>query len=154
MGTFDLSPLYRSTVGFDRLFEFIDQSLRIEPVGWPPYNVEKLSGDRYRIEMAVAGFGPEDIEVSQHGNVLQVRGREKGADKAEYLHRGIANRSFLQTFSIADHVKVVGAELVNGMLSLELVREVPEELKPRRIEIKTAATLSQDNIRQIEAKAA
>jgi molecular chaperone IbpA len=155
MGTFDLSPLHRSTVGFDRLFEMIDQSLRVEPVGWPPYNIEKMSGERYRITMAVAGFGPEDIEISQHENMLQVTGQKKGTeDNSEYLHRGIANRAFRQTFSIADHVKVTGADLVNGMLHLDLVREVPEALKPRRIEIKTAATLSQDNTKQIEAKAA
>ncbi len=154
MGTFDLSPLYRSTVGFDRLFALIDQSLQVEPAGWPPYNIEKLSGDSYRIQMAVAGFGPEDIEVSQHGNLLQVTGQKKAADTAEYLHRGIASRTFKQTFSIADHVKVVRADLVNGMLSVDLVRDVPEELKPRRIEIKTAASVAQDNVKQIESRAA
>lgn len=133
MRTFDFAPLYRATVGFDRLFDLIDTSVRPD---WPPYDIEKLSDDAYRISMAVAGFGPSDIEVTQDGASLVVVGRKDGSDDGrELLHRGIANQSFRQAFSLADHVKVAQAGLVNGLLSIDLVREVPEQLKPRKIEI-------------------
>jgi len=134
---FDFSPLYRSTVGFDRLFDLIDQTARQDASShWPPYNVEKTGDDQYRITMAVAGFSPDDIEITQKENVLLVAGqRHPEQENAQFLHRGIATRNFKQTFSLADYVKVKGASLENGLLTIELVREVPEELKPRRIEI-------------------
>ena len=149
MRTFDVSPLYRSTVGFDRLFDMLDQTTRVEPMtNWPPYNIEKAGDDQYRITMAVAGFSPDEIELTQHGTALLVTGH-KGAEKdKQYLHRGIATRNFKQTFSLADYVKVEGASLENGLLTIELKREVPEELKPHRIEIVSgtgAKALSQDN---------
>jgi molecular chaperone IbpA len=153
---FDFSPLYRSTVGFDRLFDMLDQSTQVEPMtNWPPYNIEKTGEDQYLITMAIAGFSPDEIEVTQKESQLLVIGQKKGSDEGrQYLHRGIATRAFKQTFNLADHVKVVGASLENGLLTVDLKREVPEALKPRRIEI-TSGTgvkgLGQDNrLAQIE----
>ena len=138
MRTFDFAPLYRSTVGFDRLFDMLD-STAARP-DWPPYNIEKKSENDYRITMAVAGFSSDQIELTQHGNNLIVSGQKKGEQPTkEMLHQGIAHRNFRQTFNLADHVKVAGAELENGLLTVELVREVPEQLKPRRIDIASAA---------------
>jgi molecular chaperone IbpA len=133
MRTFDFTPYYRSTVGFDRLFDLFDQSIRSD---WPPYNIEKTREDQYRITMTIAGFGANEIELVQHGGTLLVTG-QKGA-QPELLHQGIP-LSFKQSFSLADHVKVVGANVEHGLLTIDLVREVPEELKPRRIQIGTAA---------------
>ena len=133
MRTFDISPLYRSTVGFDRLFDLLDDTARPD---WPPYDIEKKAENQYRISMAVAGFGSDEIELTQHGTMLIVTGRKKVEEEGrQVLHRGIALRNFRQTFSLADHVKVAAANLENGLLSIDLVREVPEQLKPRRIEI-------------------
>lgn len=138
MRTFDFAPLYRSTVGFDRLFSMLDQAARIEPSTqqWPPYDIEKIAQDAYRITMAVAGFSQDEIELTQHDATLLVTGQKKDRDgERDYLYRGIAARAFRQTFSLADHVKVTGARLENGLLSVDLTREVPEALKPRRIAI-------------------
>jgi len=137
MRTFDFTPLYRSTVGFDRMFDMLDSSVRSD---WPPYDIEKLSDDRYRISMAVAGFAPPEIEITQQGNDLLVVGRKQAPPVGkQLLHRGIAGRSFKQVFNLADHVKVAAANLEHGMLEIDLWREVPEQLKPRRIEIGTQA---------------
>ncbi len=150
---FDLSPLYRSTVGFDRLLDMLDQ---VEPMtSWPPYNIEKVGEDQYRITMAVAGFSPDEIELVQQESTLFVNGQKHPEpDGVQVLHRGIATRAFKQTFSLADHVKVTGASLENGLLTIDLKREVPEELKPRRIEIGSgngAKAVPQDNqLQQIE----
>jgi molecular chaperone IbpA len=147
---FDFSPLYRSTVGFDRLLDMLDQSAQVEPMtNWPPYNIEKVGEDQYVITMAVAGFSTDEIELTQKENQLVVSGQKKGSEEGkQYLHRGIATRAFKQTFNLADHVKVTGANLDNGLLTVELKREVPEALKPRRIEIKSGdgpRSLSQDS---------
>jgi len=146
---FDFSPLYRSTVGFDRLFDMLDQSAQVESMtNWPPYNIEKLGEDQYVVTMAIAGFSADEIEVVQKESQLVVTGQKKGSDEGkQYLHRGIATRAFKQTFNLADHVKVTGASLENGLLTVDLKREVPEALKPRRIEIKSAGakSLAQDN---------
>jgi molecular chaperone IbpA len=144
MRTFDFTPFYRSTVGFDRLFDMLDNSARPD---WPPYNIEKKGEDQYRISMAIAGFSPNDIELTQHGNTLLVTGQKGEQPGGEMLHQGIAFRSFKQTFNLADHVKVVGAELEHGLLAIDLVREVPEQLKPRRIDIGagSASRTGQDN---------
>ncbi len=141
MRTYDFAPLFRSTVGFDRLFDMLDNSTRPD---WPPYNIERSGENQYRISMAVAGFGPNEIELTQQGNTLWVSGQKAAQqDHQEMLHRGLAFRSFKQSFSLADHVKVTAANLENGLLVIELVREVPEQLKPRRIEVVSpAATLS------------
>ena len=147
MRTDDFAPLFRSTIGFDRLFDMLDDS-STRP-GWPPYNIEKTDGDRYCIKMAIAGFSPREIDVTQQGNTLTVSGqRPPDQDRVEMLHQGLAFRNFRQTFNLADHVKVAAADLENGLLSIELVREIPEELKPRRIQIggqATASVSAQDN---------
>jgi len=142
MRTFDLSPLFRTTVGFDRLNSLLDAAESFDAAAsYPPYNIEKLDEDSYRITMAVAGFGDDDLDVTVTDNVLTVSGRiqAKGEDKRSYLHRGIATRAFERRFQLADHIKVSGARLVNGLLDLELVREVPEEMKPRKIAIASEA---------------
>ena len=131
MRTFDFTPYYRSTVGFDRLFDLLDQSIRSD---WPPYNIEKKSEDQYRITMTVAGFAANEIELVQHEGTLLVTG-EKG-EQPELLHQGIP-LSFKQSFNLADHVKVVSANVEHGLLMIDLMREVPEQLKPRRIEIRS-----------------
>jgi molecular chaperone IbpA len=134
----DFSPLYRSTVGFDRLFTMLD-SLAQPDSGqtYPPYNIERTGEDAYRISMAVAGFSEKDIAIEAHRNVLSVKGERKdetNGDGSEVLYRGIAARSFERRFQLADHVEVLGAELKNGLLHIDLKRSVPEELKPRKIE--------------------
>src|SRR3954453_7519551 len=131
MRDFDFTPYYRSTVGFDRLFDLLDKSNRSD---WPPYNIEKMGEDQYRITMAVAGFGPNEIELMQHGATLLVSGQKGQPKGTVMLHQGIGSATFKQSFNLADHVKVVGANVENGLLTIELVREIPEQLKPRRIE--------------------
>jgi molecular chaperone IbpA len=145
---YDFSPLYRSTVGFDRLFDAFDRQADAEAPGWPPYNIEKIDEDSYRISLVVAGFAPDEIELIQQENELSVTGRRKAPEEAaQFLHRGIAGRPFRQIFSLAEHVKVIEATQENGVLTIALKREVPEALKPRRIEISSAASRSssQDN---------
>lgn len=137
MRTYDFTPLFRSTVGFDRLFDMIESSVRPD---WPPYNIEKSSENQYRISMAIAGFGPDEIELVQQGTTLLITGQKKTEPKhQEMLHQGLASRSFKQTFNLADHVKVASANLENGLLLVDLVREIPEQLKPRRIELGSPA---------------
>jgi len=133
MRSFDYTPLYRSTVGFDRLFDMLDNGVRSE---WPPYNIEKLGTDDYRITMAIAGFSTGEVELTQHGPELIVTGQKKPEEgNRQILHQGLAIGNFRQAFKLADHVKVARATLENGLLSVDLVREIPEELKPRRIAI-------------------
>lgn len=153
---FDLSPLYRSTVGFDRLARILEQASDAPQFdGWPPYDIQRTSENDYRIEMAVAGFGPEDVELTQEGGKLVVTGKKQPAEgKGEYLHRGIAWRPFRQTFSLADHVEVSGANLVNGVLTIELRRVIPEALRPRKIEIGAPRTPDTKTIEHEPAKAA
>jgi molecular chaperone IbpA len=127
MRTSDFTPYYRSTVGFDRLFDMLDQSIRSD---WPPYNIEKKGEDEYRIIMTVAGFAPDEIESVQHGPTLFVTGQK--SEQPELLHQGIP-LSFKQSFNLADHVKVAGANVEHGLLMIDLVREVPEQLKPQPI---------------------
>ena len=160
MMNYDFSPLFRSTVGFDRVLDLLDQANRGQSMtNWPPYNIEKTGEDQYRITMAVAGFSPDEIDLVQQENVLLVTGQKhQEPDSVQVLHRGIATRAFKQTFNLADHVKVTGASLENGLLVVELQREVPEALKPRRIAIGSGEqkAIGQDNQRQQikEAKAA
>jgi molecular chaperone IbpA len=134
---FDLTPLYRSTVGFDRLARMLDEASSVEATTYPPYNIERLSDDEYRITMAVAGFGPTDVNIEVKGAALTVSGKktEKTEAKTEYLHQGIASRAFERRFQIADHVQVQGASLENGLLHISLKREIPEALKPRTIPV-------------------
>lgn len=138
----DLSPLFRSTVGFDRLGRLLESTLQAEngAPAYPPYNIEKLGDDAYRIVMAVAGFGEGDLDVTVKEGTLTVSGKAADAEKeTTYLHRGIARRAFERRFQLADHIRVEGAALENGLLTVELVREVPEALKPRQIAIESGA---------------
>jgi len=137
MRTYDLTPLYRSAIGFDRLAHLVDSPLRSDTQpSYPPYNIELVEEDKYRISMAVAGFERGELEIESERDTLKVVGRkQKDAQERKYLHRGIAARDFEHRFQLADHVKVVGASLENGLLNIELVREVPEAMKPRRIQI-------------------
>jgi molecular chaperone IbpA len=136
MMTFDISPLYRSTVGFDRLENLFDTALTTEATGFPPYNIETTGENGYQITMALAGFGEDDISVVQQGYELVVSGEaRKDSEPRQYLYRGIAGRSFERRFQLADHVKVAEARMDKGLLQIDLVREVPEALRPRKIEI-------------------
>src|SRR5215471_10813194 len=140
--TLDLSPLFRSTIGFDRMSRLLDAATRVDEsaLSYPPYNIEVLGEDAYRITMAVAGFGENDISISAQENSLVITGKlAKSDDDRKFLHRGIAGRAFERRFELADHIKVSGASLVNGLLHVELVREVPEAMKPRTIKIETKA---------------
>ncbi|KFI32121.1 heat-shock protein [Haematobacter massiliensis] len=152
MRTFDLAPLYRATVGFDRIADLMDRVLAadVQP-GYPPYNIEKTAENGYRISIAVAGFSPEEMSVEMRDNALIVSARKVKEDgERSFLHRGIATRAFERRFALADHVRVSGATHADGMLHIDLVREVPEMLKPRKIEI--TSTLSEPSA--IEAKEA
>ena len=145
MRNYDLSPLFRSTVGFDRLARLVDTATRADEPAYPPYNIEKLSEEAYRVTMAVAGFAQDEIDITVHENTLTVTGQAKPEAAAkQYLHRGIARRAFERRFQLADHIKVNGAQLVNGLLDIELVRQVPEALKPRKIDIAARATVALD----------
>lgn len=137
---FDFSPFYRTAIGFDRVFDMLEGLARAEPDGYPPYNVERIGDDSYRVTLAVAGFGPDEINITAQPNQLVVTGRRNGEDRAEVLHRGLALRPFERRFSLADHIEVRDARLENGLLTIELVRNVPEALKPRRIAINGPAS--------------
>ena len=154
MRTFDLAPLYRATVGFDRIADLMDRVLANEVAqpGYPPYNLEKTGDHAYRISIAVAGFAPEDLTVETRDQTLHVSAR-KPADVAErtYLHRGIASRAFERRFALADHVRVTGAVHEHGMLHIDLVRETPEALKPRRIEIARGTAVEGRAVETMEA---
>lgn len=134
----DFAPLYRSTVGFDRLFQLLDNvgGVDTETPTFPPYDIEKLSDNSYRIAMAVAGFSKDDLDIEVKENTLAVKGtKPDDSEAAEYLHRGIAKRNFERRFQLADHVQVTGADVVDGLLYIDLVRELPERMKPRSISI-------------------
>ncbi|MEM6588490.1 MAG: Hsp20 family protein [Pseudomonadota bacterium] len=153
MRNFDLAPLYRATIGFDQIADMMDRVLSsdINQPTYPPYNIEKTADDAYRISVAVAGFAEADLAVEVKENALVVSARKADEDKARtYLHRGIATRAFERKFQLADHVRVSGASHADGMLHIDLVREVPEALKPRRIEILSGDAVEKD---VVEAKA-
>ena len=155
MRTFDLTPLMRATVGFDRMMNMLDAATRLDEgtLAYPPYNIEKIGDDAYRIVMAVAGFGEDDLEVTVKENSLVITGKKDKAEdgKAKHLYRGIATRAFERRFDLADHIRVTAARLENGMLDIELVRELPEAMKPRSIAIETTAAAKR---KTIEGKAA
>ena len=149
MRTIDFSPLYRSVVGFDRLAALLDAAASGETSGYPPYNIETVGQDAYRIEVAVAGFKPEELNLEVKENVLTVQGRKAANDDSRrYLHRGLAERNFERRFQLADYVVVTDANLADGLLSISLKRELPEAMKPRRIEISGAP-----KVEAIEAEA-
>ena len=154
MRTYDFSPLYRSAVGFDRLANLLESAARTsQEGGYPPYNIETTGENAYRIEIAVAGFSPDELNIEVKENLLTVSGKKTANDDAAtqktYLHRGLAERDFERRFQLADYVVVTDANLSNGLLSIALKRELPEALKPRRIEIGTGPALIEG-----EAKAA
>lgn len=153
MRSYDFTPLYRATVGFDRIADVMDRVLTTEVAQptYPPYNIEKLEGDAYRISIAVAGFSPEELSVEVKDGALHISARKAPEDAGKtYLHRGIATRAFERRFALADHVRVIGASHENGMLNIDLVRETPEALKPRRIEI---ARSNDVDLKAVEHKA-
>lgn len=155
---YDLSPLYRSTVGFDRLFGMLDQLAGVDSAPtYPPYNIERTGENSYRITMAVAGFGESELAIEARQNVLTVTGEKQETEEnrgGEVLYRGIAGRAFERRFQLADHVEVRGATLQNGLLHIDLVREIPEALKPRKIAIGTGTQPQAGKVTQIDAKAA
>ncbi|MGE0749985.1 MAG: Hsp20 family protein [Variibacter sp.] len=158
MRTFDFAPLYRSTVGFDRLFSMLDQFNGVESApGYPPYNIERTGDNSYRITVAVAGFGESDLSIETKENALTIRGEKQAKQEAngEVLYQGIAARTFERRFQLADHVEVKGANLEHGLLHVDLVREVPEAMKPRRIAIGNGNTPKVVEAKPVEtAKAA
>ncbi len=151
MSTVDFAPLFRTAIGFDRLARLVDTLPDNTAAAYPPYNIEKVTDDTYRLSLAVAGFSADDIELTVKENALIVAGRVAGeSGKGEYLHRGIAARAFTRRFALADHMVVEGADIANGLLHVTIKRVVPEALKPRRIEINTVAAQP----KTIEANAA
>jgi molecular chaperone IbpA len=151
--TYDFAPLWRSTIGFDRLFDLVDAAQQQAGAedNYPPCNVERVGEDRYQISLAVAGFSPDEIEITEEQSVLTVEGRKAEKQQREFLHQGISSRPFKRQFNLADYVQVKGAAFDNGLLRIELVRELPEAMKPRRISI---AGSSASNVRQIDDKTA
>lgn len=147
MRSFDFAPLHRATVGFDQIADIMDRVMTsdVSQPSYPPYNIEKTDADAYRISIAVAGFAEDDLTIEVKENALVVAGKKATEDtKRTYLHRGIATRAFERRFALADHVRVTGASLENGMLHIDLKREVPEALKPRRIEITSTKAIEKD----------
>ena len=149
MRTYDFAPLFRSTIGFDRLFDLAETAQRGAEEGYPPYNIERLAEDRYQITLAVAGFSPDEISITAEQNVVTIEGGKTEKTEREFLYRGISTRHFKRQFNLADYVQVKDATFDNGLLKIELVREIPEALKPRRIAINGA---SQTNVHQLEVQ--
>ncbi|MBF0471286.1 MAG: Hsp20 family protein [Gammaproteobacteria bacterium] len=163
MTTFDFTPLFRSAVGFDHLASMLENAQRQDNSGYPPYNIELTGEDHYRITLAVAGFTEDDLEIESHESTLTISSRKAPVEeekKQRYLHRGIATRSFERKFQLADYVRVSGARLEHGLLHIDLVREVPEAAKPRKIAIGSAGSSAQKSViegeksKAIENKAA
>ncbi len=154
MRNFDLTPLYRATVGFDRIADLMDRVVAadIAQPTYPPYNIEKTADDAYRISIAVAGFTPDDLSVEVKDGALSVTARKASDDETRsFLHRGIATRAFERRFALADHVRVTGANHEHGMLHIDLVRETPEALKPRRIEIARSTDVQAEALEAVNA---
>ena len=155
MNTIDLTPLYRSSIGFDRLGNLLDTALRAEQasVGYPPYNIEVIDENRYGITLAVAGFEREELDIQVEKGVLTVHGKKVVDTKQEhkYLYQGIATRTFERKFNLADHVEVTGAQLNNGLLAISLVREIPEAMKPKTIAINTEGNVLEHNDKNAKA---
>jgi molecular chaperone IbpA len=156
MRNLDFTPYRRSTIGFDRLFEFLENANRDQADNYPPYDIEKLSDDRYRITLAVAGFGPGDIDITARQNMLVITGRkaENRNRDASYVHMGIATRAFERQFELADFVRVEAADMKDGLLSIELLREIPDAMKPRKIDINAGAgrTIEGEKDRHVESE--
>lgn len=153
--TYNYAPLFRSSVGFDRVFDLLENAQRGRSISdWPPYDILKTGEDSYRISIAVAGFGHDDIDITFQSNLLTVIGKKEEGATEGYLHRGIAGRPFEHRFELADHVSVSAADLKNGLLSIDLIREIPEALKPRKISIANAPSSTLTAPAKIEAQKA
>jgi len=153
--SYDYAPLFRSSVGFDRIFNLLENAQRARSISdWPPYDIVKTGDDSYRISIAVAGFSQDDLDITFQSNLLTVTGKKQEAPTDAYLHRGIAGRPFEHRFELADHVRVNGADLSNGLLSIDLVREVPEAMKPRKIDVRTSKSLSEKRSDPVQIDAA
>ncbi|CAN7669122.1 Hsp20 family protein [Rhizobium sp. LjRoot30] len=153
--SYDYTPLFRSSVGFDRVFSLLENAQSARSISdWPPYDIVKTGDGAYRISIAVAGFAQDDLEVTFQSNLLTVTGKKQEVANEGYLHRGIAGRPFEHRFELADHVRVSKADLHNGMLTIDLVREIPEALKPRKISISGYSALAPSTPAQIEAQKA
>jgi molecular chaperone IbpA len=154
MDRFDFTPLFRSTIGFDRLARLVDTANRVDSTAqsYPPYDIETTGEDAYRLTMAVAGFAQGELDITVHENTLIVTGRaQNDTENGRYLHHGIARRAFERRFSLADHLKVTGANLDNGLLYVDLVREIPEAMKPRTVKIGTVEAQSQPQVTERKA---
>src|ERR1700753_4277672 len=149
MRTYDFSPLWRSTVWFGRLFDLAEMAQRAGEDNYPPYNIERLAEDRYQISLAVAGFAPSDIAITAEQNVVTIEGGKSDKTEHDFLYRGISTRNFKRQFTLADYVQVKSATFDNGLLRIELIREIPEAMKPRRIAIDGG---SADNVHHMEAQ--
>ena len=148
---YDWTPLWRSTIGFDHLFDVLNEVQRTADESYPPYNIERLDENRFQISVALAGFTPDEVALTVEQNVLTLEGRKSDKEDRTFLHRGISARSFKRQFTVADHVEVRGARFENGLLVIDLQREIPEAMKPRSIPIGGAAS---SNVTQIESRAA
>ncbi len=144
MKSIDLTPLYRSTIGFDRVASLLDNAMRTEPSGYPPYNIEMFDENRYGITLAVAGFERDELTLQVENNVLRVKGQKAEQGERQYLHQGIADKAFECRFNLADYVEVTDADLDNGLLTITLVKEVPEAMKPRTIAINGSSSALED----------
>lgn len=151
MRTVDFSPLFRSAIGFDRLFDLAEAAQRVGEESYPPYNIERLDENRFQISVALAGFKPDEVDLTVEQNILTLESRKNDREERTFLHRGISARNFRRQFTLADHVEVKGAAFENGLLVIDLQREIPEAKKPRRIAI--GGTVP-SNVTQIESKAA
>ena len=148
---YDWTPLWRSTIGFDRLFNVLDEVQRTAEESFPPYNIERIDENRFQISVALAGFTPDEVALTAEQNVLTLEGKKADKEDKIFLHRGISTRNFKRQFNLADYVQVKSAEFDNGLLKIELVREIPEAMKPRRIAINGVSAV---NVQKLEAKAA
>jgi molecular chaperone IbpA len=156
MRTYDFAPLWRNSIGFDRLFDVINNTQALEAQehdNYPPYDILRTGEDAYRIQLAVAGFAPEDIAITAQQNLLVVAGRKAEAKELQYLYQGISSRAFQRQFSLEDHVEVEGATFENGLLQIDLVRRIPEAMKPRRINISTGEPPKRTKPKVVEASA-
>src|ERR1700753_22673 len=151
MRTVDFSPLFRSAIGFDRLFDLAEGAQRVGEESYPPYNIERLDENSFQISVALAGFRPDEVELTVEQNVLTLEGRKSDREGKTFLHRGISARNFKRQFTLADHVEAMAARYKTGVLVIDLQRKIPEAMKPRRIAINSAAP---SNVTQIESKAA
>ena len=154
MDRFDFTPYRRTTVGFDRLFDLLERQARLNSGdNYPPFNIERMGEDAYRITLAIAGFRPEDLDITAQQNLLVIQGKKREEEQREYLHVGIANRSFERRFELADFVRVENADLHDGLLVIDLVREVPEAMKPKKVQVGAKSDAGQQRLSAVDQAA-